>query len=161
MPRWDIAVLFAGPLKFPLTITDQAMNEIPMETTFQQQSFLSWMFSALGPFYGLLIPLTGFALFIGACCVVGLNRRPAVVAAFLVFLPLPLMIGLFGSVHGFISSLSIIATAGSTPRPSEIAEGISMGLFTTLVGLLVTFPSFFVLAFGLFFRTLMDKSAEK
>jgi len=131
------------------------MNEIPYE---QQQSFLSWMFRAMGPLYGLLIPMAGLAIFAAACLVVASNRRPAVIAAFLVFLPLPLMIGLFGTLHGFISSFTVMATAGSTPKPSELAEGIAMGLFTAFVGLLVTFPSYFVLAFGLFLRTLTAKS---
>lgn len=124
---------------------------------YEQRSVLSWMLMALGPFYALVIPLAGLAVFIGACCVVGLNRRPAVIAAFLVFLPLPLMIGMFGSVQGFISSLQIVAMAGATPKPSEVSLGISTGLFTTLVGLLVTFPSYFVLAFGLFLRTALYK----
>jgi len=137
-----------------------AMNEFEMESQ-PQQSLLSWMFMSLGPFYGLLIPLVGFALFVGACCVVGLNRRSAVIAAFLVFLPLPLMIGLFASVQGLIASFSIIATAGATPKPSEMAVGISTALFATLVGLLATFPSYFVLAFGLFFRTLFEKPSAK
>jgi len=136
---------------------EPAMNEVPM----QSQSFLSWMITSLGPFYALVIPLTGLAVFIGACVVVASSRRPAVVAAFLVFLPLPLMIGLIGTVHGFISSFQIIATAGATPKPSDIAAGISTGLFTTLVGLLVTFPSLLVLAFGLFFKTLSAGSSEK
>ena len=44
------------------------------------QSYLSWMLSALGPFYGLVLPATGFVLFVGACLVVCLARRPAVIA---------------------------------------------------------------------------------
>lgn len=136
---------------------DHAMNDMPAEPL----SLMSWMMMSLGPFYGLVIPLAGLAVFIGACIVVASNRRPAVIAAFLVFLPLPLMIGMFGSVHGFISSFQIIATGGATPKPSDVAMGISTGLFTTLVGLLVTFPSFFVLAFGLFFRTLLEKPSGK
>lgn len=119
------------------------------------------MFNALGPFYALVIPFAGLAVFVGACVVVSFNRRPAVIAAFLVFLPFPLLIGLFGSLQGLISSLSSIAMSGTSPMPSDVAEGISVGLFTTLVGLVVTFPSYFVLAFGLFFQTLFDKPAVK
>lgn len=158
-----VVILFAGgdtalsTFNFNLRSPENRMEDIAMEP---QRSYLSWMFSAMGPFYGLLIPFVGFILFIGACLVVGANRRPAVIAAFLVFLPLPMMIGLFGSLQGFIASLLIMASAGTAPKPSELAEGVSMGLFTTLVGLLVTFPGYLVLAFGLFFRTLAHKTSE-
>jgi len=123
-----------------------------------RQSYLAWMFNALGPFYGLILPLAGLTVFVGACLVVAMNRRPSVIAAYLLFLPLPILIGVFGSIHGFISAYSVIATSAGTPAPSAVAEGISTGLFTSLVGLLLTFPSYFVLAIGLFFRTLFAPS---
>ena len=50
------------------------------------QSVLSWMLNSLGLFYGTVLPLTGFVIFVGACLVVGLNKRPSVIAAYLVFL---------------------------------------------------------------------------
>ncbi|TWT52481.1 Biopolymer transport protein ExbB [Rubripirellula amarantea] len=51
------------------------------------------------------------------------------------------MIGLFGTVQGMISSFQVIATGGSTPKPSDLAAGISTALFTTLVGLAVAIPA--------------------
>jgi len=51
------------------------------------------------------------------------------------------MIGLFGTVHGMIASFQVIATSGATPKPSELAEGISTALFTTLIGLAVAIPA--------------------
>ena len=51
------------------------------------------------------------------------------------------MIGLFGTVQGMISSFQVIAVGGSTPRPSDLAQGISTALFTTLVGLAVAIPA--------------------
>ena len=122
----------------------------------RQHSYLKWMLHSLGPFYGLAIPLVGFAVFVGACLVVAMNRRPAVIASYLVFLPLPLLIGLYGSLQGFISSYHLIATSPTSPKPSEIAAGVSTGLFTVLVGLMVIFPSYFVLAFGLLIRTIQS-----
>jgi hypothetical protein len=125
-----------------------------------QQSLLSWMFNALGPFYGLVLPLSGLAVFIGACLVVALSRRPAVIAAYLVLVPTPFLIGIFGTFHGFIASYSIIATSGSTPKASEVGMGISTGLFTSLLGLAVTFPAYFVVALGLFVRTVFSPSKD-
>ena len=51
------------------------------------------------------------------------------------------MVGLFGTVHGMIKSFNVIATSGSTPKASELAEGISTALFTTLVGLAIAIPA--------------------
>ena len=51
------------------------------------------------------------------------------------------MIGLFGTVHGMINSFSVIANSPTTPKPSELAQGISTALFTTLIGLLIAIPA--------------------
>jgi len=52
------------------------------------------------------------------------------------------MIGLFGTVHGMISSFNVIAnSAGSTPQASDLAKGISTALFTTLLGLAIAIPA--------------------
>nr|WP_236649901.1 MotA/TolQ/ExbB proton channel family protein [Rhodopirellula sp. SM50] len=51
------------------------------------------------------------------------------------------MIGLFGTVQGMIASFRVIATSPQTPKPAELAEGISTALFTTLVGLAVAIPA--------------------
>ena len=51
------------------------------------------------------------------------------------------MIGLFGTVHGMIASFQVIAVGGATPKPSDLAEGISTALFTTLIGLAIAIPA--------------------
>jgi len=51
------------------------------------------------------------------------------------------MIGLMGTVQGMISSFSVIANSTQTPEASELAEGISTALFTTLVGLGIAIPA--------------------
>ena len=51
------------------------------------------------------------------------------------------MIGLFGTVHGMIASFQVIAVSEATPKPAELAEGISTALFTTLIGLAVAIPA--------------------
>ena len=51
------------------------------------------------------------------------------------------MIGLFGTVQGMIASFQVIASGGASPKPSDLAEGISTALFTTLVGLAVAIPA--------------------
>lgn len=51
------------------------------------------------------------------------------------------MVGLFGTVDGMIQSFSVIATSESTPKPSQLADGISTALVTTLVGLAIAIPA--------------------
>lgn len=58
------------------------------------------------------------------------------------------MVGLLGTVDGMVASFQVIAVAGATPKASELAEGISMALITTLVGLTLAIPA--ILAFNLF-----------
>ncbi|MBX3437705.1 MAG: MotA/TolQ/ExbB proton channel family protein [Planctomycetaceae bacterium] len=51
------------------------------------------------------------------------------------------MIGLLGTVYGMIESFRVIANSPTQPKPSELAEGISTALFTTLEGLTVAIPA--------------------
>jgi biopolymer transport protein ExbB len=51
------------------------------------------------------------------------------------------MIGLFGTVHGMITSFQVIATSTTAPKPAELAKGVSTALFTTLVGLFIAIPA--------------------
>ena len=124
------------------------------------QSVLSWMFHSLGLFYGTVLPLTGFVIFVGACLVVGLNKRPSVIAAYLVFLPLPFLIGLFATFHGCILSFYYFSQNDSRPSLELILGNLSLALFSSLVGLALTFPSLLVLAFGLLIRTIRSKHSS-
>jgi len=51
------------------------------------------------------------------------------------------MLGLMGTVSGMIDSFRTIATSATSPKPSELAGGISTALFTTLEGLTVAIPA--------------------
>ena len=126
----------------------------------QRQSYLGWMFRSLGWFYTLVLPGSALLVFIGAVLVVAICRRPSVIAAYLVFLPLPIMIGAFGTVQGLIASYSVIANSTMAPMQSELAQGYSTGLFTLLVGILLTFPSYFVISIGLFLRTIFWQGGD-
>jgi biopolymer transport protein ExbB len=51
------------------------------------------------------------------------------------------MVGLFGTVDGMIRSFSVIATSTTTPKPSQLADGVATALVTTLVGLAIAIPA--------------------
>lgn len=51
------------------------------------------------------------------------------------------MLGLMGTVQGMIDSFNKIAQSAVSPKPSELASGISTALFTTLLGLGIAIPA--------------------
>jgi biopolymer transport protein ExbB len=51
------------------------------------------------------------------------------------------MVGLFGTVDGMIRSFMVIASTNTTPKPAELAMGISTALVTTIVGLGIAIPA--------------------
>jgi biopolymer transport protein ExbB len=57
------------------------------------------------------------------------------------------MVGLLGTVDGMVASFQVIAMSDTQPKPSQLAQGISMALITTLVGLTLAIPA--VIAFNL------------
>jgi biopolymer transport protein ExbB len=57
------------------------------------------------------------------------------------------MIGLVGTVYGMIKAFSVIATAGSSPQASQLAEGISTALFATLEGIAISIPAIYFYSF--------------
>lgn len=103
------------------------------------ESFLGQVLSA-----GLEKLQTGYAQSIEAMQEVGeeenmkLEHRLSYIALIGTISP---MIGLFGTVHGMIDSFQTIAVAGTTPKASELANGISTALFTTLLGLAIAIPA--------------------
>jgi biopolymer transport protein ExbB len=51
------------------------------------------------------------------------------------------MFGLLGTVHGMVQAFEVIATSPVSPKPSELAQGISTALVTTLIGLWLAIPA--------------------
>lgn len=57
------------------------------------------------------------------------------------------MIGLVGTVFGMIQSFMVLAVPGTTPKPEELAKGISHALVVTLLGIGLSVPAIFCHAF--------------
>jgi biopolymer transport protein ExbB len=57
------------------------------------------------------------------------------------------MVGLLGTVDGMVQTFQAIARSNAQPKASELAEGISMALITTLVGLVIAIPA--IIAFSI------------
>ncbi len=126
----------------------------------RRMSLLQWAFMSLGWFYTLLFLVVGLGLFLGAVVVVIAARRPAVIAAYLPFLALPLLLGVWATAEGMIRSWAVIAYSTTTPSPSEMAQGYSTALFSILAGVMATMPALMVTSIGLFLRTMLHGGRE-
>jgi biopolymer transport protein ExbB len=110
------------------------------------ESFLGHVLSA-----GLAKLSSGYPAAVEAMQAVGedetmkLEQRLSYVALIGTIAP---MFGLLGTVDGMVVSFRVIAESTTQPKPSELADGISMALVTTLVGLWLAIPA--ILFFGYF-----------
>jgi len=50
------------------------------------------------------------------------------------------MLGLLGTVLGMVAAFDVIASSPTSPKPAELAGGISQALMTTMMGLSVAIP---------------------
>lgn len=123
-----------------------------------QQSVLHWMFTSLGPMYSLLLPLAALLSFIFVLILLFRGKGPMAAASLILIVHVPLLIGIFAAIHGAIASYTVIAMSEATPKPAELAEGISTALFAPLVGMFLMIPSYVTAAIGSFVRSLTAKA---
>jgi len=119
------------------------------------RSLLGWMLVTLfSSWTGLLVLLSAAAIFCGACYLVFTRRPAAALAAYLVFLPLPLMIAVCRLLKGMISSFSVLSLTDQSVSASEWFGAWAATCLDLQFAVLATAPSYFVLAFGLLARAL-------
>src|SRR5262249_32437924 len=101
------------------------------------------------------IPFAGLLVFIAACFAVMRSRRPAMIAAWLVLVPLPLLIGFQAALFRWVSVSANLSMAapGVSLTSDQIGEIASTGLVPLCVALMEVWPAFFVLSIGLIVRT--------
>lgn len=129
------------------------INAVPVRTT----SFFSWAYELLGPGTSLVILLAGLVVFLAACVAVTKSRRPSVIAAYLTLLPLPVLLGIFLALGPQISSLAVFSLpAQPAPSSSQTAAGVAGALLPIYLALMVSWPSYLVLAIGLIVRTVQS-----
>ena len=117
------------------------------------QSLLIWAYNALGMMYVILLPLAGLSSFVLALIVVFRGKGAMSAASLILIVHTPLLIGIFAALQGAIASYTIIANAPTTPKPSEIAGGISTALVAPIVGMLLMIPGYATAAIGSFVRS--------
>jgi hypothetical protein len=139
----------------------QAMAQIPGVLAQVDEpgdkNFLLWVLECLGLF-GTLAALAGLVIFFGSLVVVFATRRPAVIASYLVFLPLPMLLAVAGALKGLVNVFSVSTISGVELKQTQITGALAEVLVLPLSALLTIIPSLIVVGLGLFVRTL---SAER
>lgn len=123
-----------------------------------QQNLLSWIFTALGFPYVILLPLSGLISFLLALIVVLRGRGPMAAASLILIVHIPLLIGVFAAIQGGIASYTVIAMSSIAPKPSEVAAGISTALIAPMVGMLLMIPGYATAALGSFVRSFVGNA---
>jgi hypothetical protein len=124
-----------------------------------QESFALWLLRSLG-LWGHLSILVAAALFIGSCVVVRVAQRPAVIAAYAIFLPLPLLLAVAGELRGMLAASAVIARSNTQLRASEAAQVQAETVVLPASALIATLPSYLVVAVGLFARTVAARPGQ-
>ena len=117
-----------------------------------QTSQLGVFLTSLNSTSGVLALLSAALIFFGVCYSLATHRR---LVAYLMLLPLPVIISISGWISGTINSLSVIAASPDLHLTNQdIAGGFATSLMSLYAAILATSPSYFLLAYGLLSRTL-------
>lgn len=121
-----------------------------------RQSLVSWIFNSVGPIYLFSICLLALLCFALTVILVIRGRGPMASAALVLVVHAPFWLGLFAAIQGAVSAYMVIATT-ATPKPSELAAGISTALMCPLLALILMIPTYAVATIGSFMRAIAGK----
>jgi hypothetical protein len=103
---------------------------------------LSWILTALGFKYALLLPVSALVGFVPTLIVVVSGKGPMAGVALVFIIPVPWLIGVFATMEGGVNSFKVIATLARDPAPGQVAEIISTLLVAPTVGMVLMAPSY-------------------
>lgn len=122
-----------------------------------RQSIIHFYYNALGLKYAVLLPFAALIAFVMTLLLVWRGKGSHLVPAVLVALSLPVLVGIYSFFDGLISSFQVIATATTSPKPSEWAQGISMSLVGIQVGMFLALPTYLLAIVGMVIRAVISK----
>jgi hypothetical protein len=144
-----------GTLKLP----SQDQRSMPPEYD-PPPTLLEWYIQSLGWMYTLLLPLSALIAFVLTVALLVFGKGRFTGAALLFIVPLPLLLGMLGTVDGMITSLQVIDSRTSAIPSYEVAYAASSSLATAVVGLWLTVPNWLLATVGLFIRALLRDPTE-
>ena len=116
---------------------------------------LLWIIRSVGYLYGPLLLVSGLGVFIGACIVIGYRRRGRATAAYLSIVPLPVVIGVIGTLHG--TTQCFVNVHDGDPVDMDILVGLTSCLATTWVGLLFALPTYLMISITWILRAIAEE----
>ncbi|HCS51957.1 hypothetical protein [Rubinisphaera sp.] len=124
-----------------------------------QQSYVGWMLSSLGIF-SLLIPLATLISLAMILTLLMRSRGSMSAAAIISLVPVPFLLGMIACFNGAIEAFQVIALSTVSPKPADLADGISTSLMGMMAGLLFTVPTLLLAILGCFFRAMTARPVE-
>jgi hypothetical protein len=118
------------------------------------QSMLQFIWSGLGYLYGPLLLVSAAVALLVTLLLVFRGRGPMAAAASVLVVNVPVLIGLFGFLEGMLQGFMVIANSTTSPRPSDVAVGVSTALVTPLAGIALSAPCYLVALIGTVVRSL-------
>ncbi len=125
-----------------------------------QQSYLMWMYSALGIKYALLLPASAASSFVVTLLLVVRGKGAFAAAAIVLVVSLPLLVGIVGALDGTMASFAVISVSSVTPKPSEWARGVSMALVAPWLGFWLMVPTFLLATIGSAVRAITVEAGD-
>jgi len=117
-------------------------------------SWLSLYYQACGVKFGIALPFFGLLSFVLTCMVLfKVQGRPRG-ATLACVLALPVFVGLYGMIDGWVVMAEMTLYSTIHPKPSEYALGSFISLYTMLVGLFLSLPSYILATIMLSVRAL-------
>lgn len=125
-----------------------------------QTTQLEWILHSQNSVGSLLVLLSAALLFSGTLYLLKTRRPASVLAAYLVLLPLPCLLSICGAIKGTAASLQVIAVSPDLAvTRADWAGGVATWLTGLLIAMLVSAPSYALIAYGLLSRTIRPLSA--
>jgi hypothetical protein len=134
-------------------------DELPIEPIEEisepvRDTISSLVFNALGYGYAFLLPTAALISFAAVLILIRRGKGPELSGALLLIVPLPVLVGVFGTVHRLFQFNVLISNADTYPKPSEYAYVTAMCLVPLALGLLFALPSYLFAAIGLTMRAI-------
>lgn len=121
-----------------------------------------WWGRAVSDFTGLLVAIAGALIFLCAWLLLATRRRNSALAAYLLMVPIPVVICLIGQMSGMLSSLLVIAATPDRSVPqSDLASGFATTMAQLLFAIMVTIPTYVLLAIALLVRTTAEQRTDE
>lgn len=121
---------------------------MPSEAEPVRISFLGFIFRSLGFFYGPTLMFAGLFCFVLTLFVVIRGKGPFVSLALILIVSSPFLIGIMAAIGTLMTTYERIAMSSTSPKPSEIADGISIALVAPWFGMIMMMPSYAAAVIG-------------